>query len=74
MHQFREVSPAWFIDASRWFIHQQNIRSAYQGKATRLIAAAIEAVQQWKYEATLINGRAVPVILTATVNFSLRRQ
>ena len=39
-----------------------------------LIAAAIEAVQQWKYEATLINGRAVPVILTATVNFSLRRQ
>ena len=35
MHQFREVSPAWFIDASRWFIHQQNIRSAYQGKGDK---------------------------------------
>jgi protein TonB len=37
-----------------------------------LTSAAIEAVEQWKYEPTLINGRAVSVILTATVDFSLR--
>jgi protein TonB len=37
-----------------------------------LIPAAIKAVEEWKYEPTFINGRAVPVILTATVNFSLR--
>jgi protein TonB len=37
-----------------------------------LIPAAIKAVQEWKYEPTFINGRPVPVILTATVNFSLR--
>lgn len=33
--------------------------------------AAIEAVQSWKYEPTVLNGQPVPVILTAKVNFSL---
>jgi protein TonB len=37
-----------------------------------LISAAVEAVQEWKYEPTFMNGRPVAVILTATVNFSLR--
>lgn len=37
-----------------------------------LIPAAIKAVEEWKYEPTLINGRPVSVILTANVNFSLR--
>jgi TonB family protein len=37
-----------------------------------LIPAAIKAVQEWKYEPTFINGRPFPVILTATVTFSLR--
>ncbi len=36
-----------------------------------LIQAAIEAVQNWKYEPTVLNGQPVPVILTAKVNFSL---
>jgi len=35
MHQFREVSPAWFIDASRWFMHRENSRGAYQGKGDK---------------------------------------
>ena len=35
--------------------------------------AAIEAVQQWQYEPTLLNGVAVPVIMTVTVNFALDR-
>ena len=34
--------------------------------------AAIEAVKQWKYEPTLMNGIPVPVIMTVTVNFVLR--
>jgi TonB family protein len=34
--------------------------------------AAVDAVKQWQYEATLLNGVAVPVITTVTVNFTLR--
>lgn len=37
----------------------------------RLDTAAIEAVRGWVYEPTLLNGVAVPVILTTTVNFKL---
>jgi TonB family protein len=33
--------------------------------------AALEAVRQWKFAATQMNGEAVPVIMTVTVNFSL---
>src|SRR5207244_3707378 len=36
-----------------------------------LIQAAMEAVQQWHYEPTRLNGVAVPVLLTAKVTFSL---
>jgi TonB family protein len=33
--------------------------------------AATDAVSQWEFEPTLLNGVAVPVIMTVTVNFSL---
>jgi len=33
--------------------------------------AALDAVRQWRYEPTLLNGVPTPVIMTATVNFSL---
>jgi TonB family protein len=36
-----------------------------------LDAAAIEAVRQWEYTPTLLNGVPVPVIMTVTVNFRL---
>ncbi len=36
-----------------------------------LDAAAIEAVKQWVYTPTLLNGVPVPVIMTVTVNFKL---
>lgn len=36
-----------------------------------LDAAAIEAVKQWVYTPTLLNGVPVPVIMTVTVNFRL---
>jgi protein TonB len=51
-----------------------------QGKVTNvtvlrgiplLDAAAIDAVKQWVYTPTLLNGVPVPVIMTVTVNFRL---
>ena len=36
-----------------------------------LDAAAVEAVKQWVYSPTLLNGVPVPVIMTVTVNFKL---
>ncbi len=33
--------------------------------------AAIDAVKQWKYEPTFLNGIAVPLIMTVTVNFDM---
>ena len=37
-----------------------------------LDAAALEAVQQWEFTPTLMNGKRVPVIMTTTVNFTLQ--
>jgi len=36
-----------------------------------LDAAAIDAVRQWQYTPTYLNGVPVPVIMTVTVNFRL---
>jgi len=33
--------------------------------------AAIEAVRQWRYTPTLLNGVPVDIIMTVTVNFTL---
>ena len=35
--------------------------------------AALDAVRQWEYTPTLLNGVAVPVIMTITVTFTLSR-
>jgi TonB family protein len=35
----------------------------------QLDQAAMDAARQWRYEATLLNGAPVPVIMTATVSF-----
>jgi protein TonB len=35
--------------------------------------AALEAVRQWKYEPTRLNGRPVPVVMTVTLSFVLKR-
>jgi TonB family protein len=34
--------------------------------------AALDAVRQWQFAPTLLNGVAVPVIMTVTVNFTLQ--
>jgi protein TonB len=37
-----------------------------------LDAAALEAVRQWEFTPTLLNGSPVAVVMTVTVNFTLR--
>lgn len=39
--------------------------------AENLDEAAIEAVRQWRYEPTIVNGRPVSVIFTETVRFQI---
>jgi len=34
--------------------------------------AALEAVRQWEFTPTLLNGVPVPVIMTVTVQFTLQ--
>lgn len=38
----------------------------------QLDGAALEAVRQWEYMPTLLNGAPVPIVVTLTVNFTLR--
>ena len=35
--------------------------------------AALAAVKEWHYDATIVNGKPVPIKMTVTVNFSTRR-
>jgi periplasmic protein TonB len=35
--------------------------------------SAVDAVQQWRFTPALLNGEAVPVVMTVTVNFTLDR-
>ena len=42
-----------------------------QGFIDGLDAAAIEGVNQWEYEPTLLNGEPVSVTFTVRVNFTL---
>jgi protein TonB len=37
-----------------------------------LDAAAVSAVERWRYTPTLLNNQPVPVLMTVTVRFSLR--
>jgi protein TonB len=50
--------------------------SVQEAKVLRSIplldAAALEAVKQWTFSPTLLNGVPVPVIMTVTVNFTLQ--
>jgi protein TonB len=38
----------------------------------QLDRAAVDAVQQWRFTPALLNGLAVPVVMTVTVNFTLQ--
>ena len=34
--------------------------------------AAVEAVRQWQFTPTMMNGEPVPIMMTVTVNFTLQ--
>jgi protein TonB len=34
--------------------------------------AALDAVRQWEFTPTLLNGAPVPIVMTVTVNFKLQ--
>jgi protein TonB len=34
--------------------------------------AAVDAVRQWEFTPTLLNGAPMPVMMTVTVNFTLQ--
>ena len=42
-------------------------------QVAQLDQAALDAVRQWEFTATLLNGVPVPVIMTVTVTFTLQR-
>jgi protein TonB len=35
--------------------------------------AAVDAVRQWRFTPTLLNGEPVPIVMTVTVDFKLQR-
>jgi protein TonB len=39
----------------------------------RLVEAAVEAVKQWKYQPTLLNGAPIEVVTHVDVNFILQK-
>jgi protein TonB len=49
-----------------------SLQSASQSTPVELVAAATEAVRQWRYTPTLLNGVPVEVQLTILVNFRLQ--
>ena len=55
------------IGADGRVINARVLRSVSQ-----LDQAALDAVRQWEYTPTLLNGVPVPVVMTVTVNFQLR--
>jgi TonB family protein len=82
--KIKEVAPVYPADAQRAGISGPVILEAIVGedgkvRSTRVLRsipqldqAAINAVQQWEFTPTLINGVAVPIVTTVTVNFALQ--
>ena len=48
------------------------VQAAVLRSSPLLDAAAVDAVRQWEYAPTLVDGAAVPLIFTVTVNFTLQ--
>ncbi len=47
--------------------------SSANGARPEFVKSAVDAVMQWRYEPTLLNGQAVEVETTITVNYTLSR-
>ena len=81
--QIRRVSPIYPPEAQAARIQGVVIMEAIIGEDGRvrdirvlrsipgLDQAAVDAVRQWEYEATNLNGKPVPIVMTVTVQFTL---
>lgn len=81
----KHVPPAYPEDAKRDRVEGVVILEAVigtdgtvqEGKILRSVPqldkAALDAVMQWKYTPTLLNGEPVEVVMTVTVTFSLNQ-
>jgi protein TonB len=49
-----------------------NVRSLNTNVNPDLVAAAVDAVKQWEYQPTLLNGEPVEVITTIHIGFHLK--
>ncbi|PYV83006.1 MAG: hypothetical protein DMG05_27055 [Acidobacteria bacterium] len=49
----------------------ENLRLMSRGAHPFLVKAAMEAVKQWRYQPTLLNGEPIEVVTTITVDFRL---
>ena len=82
--KIKNVSPVYPPDAKEArvtgvVIIEATIDAAGLVRDTRVIQsvplldeAAVEAVRQWEFTPTLVNGEPVPVVVTITVNFTLK--
>jgi protein TonB len=51
-----------------------NVREVKVLRSVQLLdGAALQAVANWKFTPTLLNGKAVPVVMTVTVAFALMK-
>jgi len=84
-HLIRKVLPVYPMRAKKYGIQGTVLFQVIIGKDgyikdlklvsghPELIDAAREAVQQWVYTPTMVNGQAVEVLTTIDVNFTLKR-
>jgi periplasmic protein TonB len=77
----RPIYPQAALDARTWGVVIIEIIIGTDGKVQDstvlrsiplLDAAAVNAVRQWEFTPTLLNGLPVPVVMTVTVNFSIQ--
>ena len=81
--KIRHVAPAYPIDAQRAGVQGVVIIEATIGEdgkvrsaavlrsIPQLDQAALDAVKQWEFAPTIVGGKAVPVIMTVTVQFAM---
>jgi protein TonB len=79
-HQVNPVYPPQARDARVQGIVILDARIGEDGRVTKarvlrsipeLDQAALDAVAQWEFTPTLLNGKPIPVVMTVTVNFSM---